>query len=436
MKTWKQIYKEKTKTADQAVALVKDGDVVYIGTSSSIAYKLATALWSRKNELENVTITSAVTSRVLPFYTEEAKGHFSIQSYFMGPAERAAMKIGNCRYSSLHLSEIRRWCRETSGITVAFLEVSQPDDYGYMSLGATGVSMHREVLETADRVVLQVNKQVPYVYGQDNLVHVSEAEAIVEADDRIDEFPDLPLTDDVVKISEYIVDEIPDGATIQLGLGGISGAVGYGLSRKKDLGVHSEMMTNSIRYLMEEGVINNKKKTYMPGKTVCAFAMGSAELYQYIDRNPEIYMGPYTWVNNPWIIAKNDRMMSVNTAMSIDLYGQVCADNLAGRQQSACGGQVDYVRGAQMSRGGKSFIALTSVFGKKDQKASRIVASFPAGTAITTTRQDVEYVVTEYGCINLKPLTMDERVKALISLAHPDFRQELTDQAKKLGIGQ
>ena len=152
------------------------------------------------------------------------------------------------------------------------------------------------------------------------------------------------------------------------------------------------------------------------------------------DRNPEVYLGPYSWVNNPWVIAKNDRMVSVNTAMSIDLYGQVCADNLGGRQQSACGGQVDYVRGAQMSKGGKSFIALTSLLCKKGRKTSRIQASFPAGTAVTTTRQDVEYVVTEYGCVNLKPLTMDERARALISLAHPDFREELTDQAIKMGI--
>ena len=434
MKEWKKIYKEKIRSADQAAGLVRDGDVVYIGTSSSIAYKLAEALWSRKDDFENVTISSAVTSRMLPFYTEEARGHFSVQTYFMGPAERQAMKAGNCRYTSLHLSQIPSWCRETSGITVAFLEVSKADDHGYMSLGATGVSMHREVLETADRIVLQVNQNVPYVYGLDNLVHVSEADVIVEADDRIDEFPDLPLTDDVLQISEYIVDEIPDGATIQLGLGGISGAVGYGLSHKKDLGVHSEMMTNSIRHLMEEGVINNKKKSFMRGKTVCAFAMGSNELYRYIDRNPEVYLGPYSWVNNPWVIAKNDLMMSVNTAMSIDLYGQVCADNLGGRQQSACGGQVDYVRGAQMSKGGKSFIALTSLLCKKGRKRSRIQASFPAGTAITTTRQDVEYVVTEYGCVNLKPLTMDERARALISLAHPDFREELTAQAVKMGI--
>lgn len=388
----------------------------------------------KKDDFEDVTICSANTARILPFYTEEAKGHFKILTYFAGPAERAAMKINNCKYTSIYLSDSRRWCQETSGITVAFLEVSRPDRFGYMSLGATGVSIHRDIILSADRIVLQVNPNVPYVYGQDNLIYASEANTIVEAEDAIDQVPDLPLTDNVMELSEYIVWEIPDGATVQLGLGGISGAVGYGLSKKKDLGVHSEMMTNSIKYLMEEGVINNKKKTYMPGKTVCSFVFGTKDLYDYIDRNPEVYLGPYTWVNDPWTIAKNDRMMSVNTAMSVDLYGQVCSDNLGGRQQSACGGQIDYVRGAQMSRGGKSFIALTSTLEKNGHKISRIVPTLPTGSAVTASRQDVQFIATEYGCVNLKPLTMDERARALISLADPDFREELTDQAKKLHI--
>ncbi|MEE1227387.1 MAG: acetyl-CoA hydrolase/transferase C-terminal domain-containing protein [Lachnospiraceae bacterium] len=434
MQDWQKIYQDKLRDVDQAVQLVRDGDTVYTGTASSEAYQLSMALWKRKDDFSNVTICSATTSRVLPFYTEEAKGHFSILTYFAGVAERAAMKVNNCRYTSLHLSNIRGWCQEVSGITVAFFEVSPPDRYGYMSLGAEGPAMHRAVVEVADRIILQVNKEVPYVYGQDNLIHVSEADVIVEADDPIDEFPDLPLTDDVKQLSEYIVREIPDGATIQLGLGGISGAVGYGLTNKKDLGVHSEMMTGSMKYLMEEGVITNRKKTFMPGKTVCSFAMGTRDLYEFIDRNPEIYMGEYTFVNNPYNIAKNELMMSVNTAMSVDLYGQVCADNLGGRQQSATGGQLDYVRGAQMSKGGKSFIALTSVLEKKGKKQSKIVASFPPGTAITTPRQDVQYLVTEYGCVNLRELTIDQRAKAMISLAHPDFREELTDQAKQLGL--
>lgn len=434
MKDWEKIYQDKLHTAEEAVKLVRDGDVVYIGTSSSIAYKLAEALWLRKNDFEDVTICSGVTCRMLPFYTEEAKGHFSVLTHFAGPGERAAMKAGNCRYTSMHLSESKRWIREVARITVGFLEVSKPDRFGYMSLGAEGVSMHREVAKAADRLILQVNSRVPYVYGKGNLVHVSEADAIVEADDEIDEFPDLPLTDEVQQLSEYIVRQIPDGATIQLGLGGISGAVGYGLSGKKDLGVHSEMLTNSIRHLMEEGVVTNKKKSYMQGRSVAAFAMGTRDLYDFIDHNPNVYMGPYSWVNDPRIIAKNNLMMSVNTAMGIDLYGQVCADNMAGRQYSACGGQIDYVRGSQMSKGGKSFIALTSTLQKGDKRSSRIMATLPVGSAVTTSRADVEYVVTEYGCVNLKALSMDQRARALISLAHPDFREELADQAGRLGL--
>lgn len=439
MEDWKKTYEEKLRGAHEAVRLVKDGDVVYLGTSASTAYKLAEALWDCRDNYEHVTICSAMTQRILPFYKEEAKGHFSVLTYFAGPAERSAMKAGNCRYTSMHLSESPRWVRNLSGISVALLEVSRPDRFGYMSLGAVGVSLHREIIDQAGLVILQVNKEVPYVYGRDNLVHVSEAAAIVEADDPLPEFPDMELTDEIRQLSEYIVDEIPDGATIQLGLGGISEAVGYGLSGKKDLGVHSEMLNNSMRQLMEEGVINNRKKSFMPGKAVSAFAMGTRSLYDYIDWNPDIFMGPYWWVNDPFIIAKNDRMMSVNTAMAIDLYGQVAADNLGGRQQSATGGQLDYVRGAQRSKGGKSFIALTSSLTKKAdetgrrEKTSRILPVLPPGTAITTGRQDVEYVATEYGCVNLKILTMEERARALISLAHPDFREEFWGPGQAAG---
>ncbi len=431
---WRDIYEEKRRTAEEAVKIVRDHDRVYIGTASSIAYKLAEALYGRKEELFDVLICQGLTSRKLPFFMPDAKGHFSTLTYFVGGGERIGISNGQTVYTSLHLSQIDYWCTEVARPNVAFLEVSEPDDEGYMSFGAYGVTFGTCVSGFAEHVVLQVNPQVPYVYGCENKIHVSDAEYIVEAEDSLDVVPDVPFDETLKTISDYIVDEIPDGATIQLGLGGLSGAIGFGLKNKNDLGIHTEMLTDSMMELMKLGVINNKRKNFMPGKAVTAFAFGTRELYDFVDHNEDIYFAPYRFVNNPVNIAKNDNMISVNTAMAVDLYGQVVADCLGGKQQSATGGQLDYVRGAQMSRGGKSFIALPSVVTNKKGTSSRIVSSFPVGTAVTTPRSDVQYVVTEYGCVNLKSLSMADRARAMISLAHPDYRDELEEDAKNMGL--
>lgn len=431
---WKSQYQEKLRTPEQAVKIVKSGDRIYTGTSSSIAYKLLEALYRRKDELENVVICHGMTGRPLPFFTPEAKGHFSTTTYFAGAGDRIGIKNGQTTFTSFHLSQIELWCRKVARPNVAFLEVSPPDEEGYLSYGAYGTSFHDYVRELADTVVLQVNPNAPYVCGDRSKVHISQADIVVEAADQPDTVPNLPLDDTLKRLSGFIVDLIPDGATIQLGLGGISNAVGFGLREKNDLGIHTEMLTDSMMELARLGVVTNRRKNFMPGKTVTSFALGTRALYDYVDHNPDLYFAPYSFVNNPVTIARNDTMISVNTAMAVDLYGQVAADCLGGRQQSAIGGQLDYVRGAQMSQGGKSFIALTSAHSGKGGAASRIVPAFPTGTAVTTPRSDVQYVVTEYGCVNLKELTMDDRARALISLAHPDFRDELTQGAKKLGL--
>lgn len=432
---WKQEYQEKLHTAEEAVKAVRSGDRVYIGTASSIAYRLVDALYERRNELEDVVICQGLTSRPLPVFTPEASEHFSTVTYFAGPGERLGIRNRQTTFTSFHLSQIELWCREIARPNVVFLEVSPPDEEGYMSYGAYGVTFHDYAREMADTVVLQVNRNVPYVLGEKTRVHVSQAGCIVEADDDIDQVPNLPVDDNLKNLSRYIVDLIPDGATIQLGLGGISNAVGYGLREKNDLGIHTEMLTDSMMELSKMGVVTNKRKNFLPGKTVTAFAYGTRALYDYVDHNESIYFAPYSFVNDPVNIAKNDNMISVNTAMAVDLYGQVAADCLGGKQQSATGGQLDYVRGAQMSKGGKSFIALTStVTSKSGETSSRIVPSFPAGTAVTTPRSDVQYVATEFGCVNLKVLTMNDRARALIRLAHPDFRDELREQAKRMGL--
>ena len=432
-KDWKKLYEKKLQTPAEAVRLVNSGDRIFVGTASGIAFQLCDALYGRKDELEDVVICHGLTPRILPFFEKEAAGHFSTISYFAGPGERTGIKNGQTRFTSLHLSQIEGWCRDVAKPNVAFFEVSEPDEEGYMSYGA--FPAFSEIVRTmADKVIVQVNKHVPYTLGKDTRIHVSQVTAVAEADDELFTIPNMPFDDTIKTLSQFIVDEIPDGATLQLGLGSLSNAVGFGLKDRNDLGIHSEMMTDSMMELMKAGVVTNKKKTLLPGKSVAAFAIGTPELYEFIDHNEDMYFAPYSYVNDPVVIAQNDNMISVNTAMSIDLYGQVCADCLAGNQQSATGGQIDYVRGSQMSKGGKSFIALTSTLTNKKGTSSRIVASFPAGTAVTTPRADVQYVVTEYGCVNLKAMTMDDRARAIISLAHPDYRDELTEQAKQLHI--
>ena len=431
---WKKEYQEKLCSPEDAVRKVKDGDRIYIGTAASVAYTLAEALYQRRDDFENVTICSGFSSRILPFYLPEAKGHFTSNTYFAGNAERTGIKNGLTVFTSFHLSQIRLWCRDIARINVAFLEVSSPDEEGYMSYGAYGVTFHNYVKEIADLVVLQVNPYAPYVCGTDHLIHVSEADCITVGEYQPTIVPNLPFDETIGKLSKYIVEEIPDGATIQLGIGGVSNAVGFYLREHNDLGIHTEMLTDSMMDLIKRGVVTNRVKSFMPGKSVVSFAFGTRELYDFVDHNEEIYFAPVSYVNDPYVIAKNDNMISINAAMAIDLYGQVAADCLDGKQQSAVGGQVDFVRGTQMARGGKSFIALPSSLERGDQTYSRIVVSLPPGSAVTTSRADVQYVATEYGCVNLKTLTMRDRARALISLAHPMFREGLTVQAKKMKL--
>ncbi len=428
-------YAEKLCSCEEAVQSVRDGDFVYLGTCTSMAYKLLDALGGRKDELNDVTIGSSQLRRPTPLISEEGSKHFRSSSYFIGATERQAISYGMGDFTTFHLSQADIWCKQIARPDVAFLEVTPPDENGYMNYGANGVALHDFIKEASKTIILQVNKCVPWACGEHNVIHVSDADIIAEADDELEVLENSPFDDTLSTISEYILDQIPDGATIQLGLGGTAEAIGYGLAKKNDLGVHSELLTNSMMFLMQNGNINNSKKTWMKGKCVIGFAFGSKELYEFMDHNEDIYFAPFTVVNNPVNIAKNDNMISVNTAMAMDVFGQVAADAIGFHQQSATGGQLDFVRGAQMSKGGKSFLAITSTF--KDRQGvtrSRITLGLPYGTAVTTPRSDVQYVVTEYGAVNLKVLTMHDRVRAMISLAHPDFRDQLTEEAKENGL--
>ncbi|MCR4709122.1 MAG: acetyl-CoA hydrolase [Clostridiales bacterium] len=429
-----RILKEKIVTADEAVKCIKDGDIVYIGTCTSTPYELSRALGRRSEELNDVTVTCSNLGKSLDILAMPEKFHGL--SYFMGPMERKSLKIGALDFTSVHLSQIDIWCRETCPPDVAFIEVSLPDEDGYVSFGATGVALNKFILENAKTVIVQINSHAPYVLGEDNKMHLSEADMIVRFDEEIFEVQNLEPDDKVRAISEFILDEIPDGACLQIGIGGIGNAVGFGLKKRNDLSVHSELMTDSLMELMKNGNVTNRHKGFIPGKSTVSFTLGTKDLYEFVDHNEDMYYMPFTVINDIRNIAANDNFISVNGAITIDLLGQVVADNINGDQFSGTGGQVDFVRGAQLSKGGKSFLAATSYNEnhKTGKRISRIVPTLAPGTAVTTARSEVQYVVTEYGCVNLKPLLRKDRTRALISLAHPDFRDELTEAAKQMGI--
>lgn len=432
---WCDEYKQKLMNAEEAVRLINSGDRVYVGTSSSASFVLMKALWDRRKELENIEITSSLVLKPMPLY-EEAEGNpFTFGTFFMGVQERKARDNGlKLNFTSVHLSQVDIWCKEVARPDVCLFDVSEPDENGYMCYGPSGIALNKFLKEGTDRVILQVNKQTPYIYGQNNLIHVSEADAIIEVDDALTTLANPAIDETTKTLSNIIVDQVPDGATIQLGLGSLSTAIGFGLGNKNDLGIHSELLSEPMLELIINGNVTNKYKGFMDGKSVFGFALGSAELYKYLNRNEKVYGAEFPFVNDPRIIAKNKNMISINSTMALDIFGQAASDSLGWKQQSATGGQLDFVRGAQWSEGGKSIIATTSSFIKNGKRISKILTAFPAGTAVTTPRSDIQYVATEYGCVNLKILNMSDRVRAMINLAHPDFRDQLTEDAKKLNF--
>lgn len=434
-----EVYRDKIMSGAEAAKLVKSGDRVYVGTASSFAYDMLDALWDRRDELEDVAILCSMSVRPSRMFSADHDGHnpFHVETFFLGAQERIAHRKHGMplEFTCFHLSQVDIWCRYVGKPDVCFFQVSEPDENGMVSCGPSGCCMYTYLAENARNIVFECNAQVPYIMnGEKHLLPLSIADAIVYAD-----YPVSPLAKDEVdeisqKISDLVMEEVPDGATIQLGLGKISTAVGYGLLQKNDLGIFSELFSEPMMELMKNGNVTNKNKGFMDGLSVFAFSMGSNEMYNFMDHNPDLYAGTFPFVNDPRNIAKNKRMMSINTAMSVDLFGQVAADSMGFTQQSAVGGQIDFVKGAQWSEGGKSIIALASSFEKNGQRQSKICLNFPVGTAVTTPRSEVQYIATEYGCVNLKKLNMSDRVRAMISLAHPDFRDQLRDEAKKHGL--
>lgn len=435
---WKKIYDEKRVTAEEAAAkYVHSGDTVGLG-GMILATASMNAIFDRlrSKDLENITFVGDLVVDKLPLTDATIPaGSYRYQSVFFGGQERKGYELNNVSFIPTqfhHYTEIVRRIHPK----VAVIPFSPPDEDGYCSIGPINACINHVFVEHSDILIAEINQYMPSACGDERLkVHVSKMDAIVEFDLPMTKFPAAPITEEDQMVANFILEHIPDGAVIQLGLGGMANAIGYGLKVKKHLGIHTEMFTESMMELMKSGVVDNSQKTFMPGVSVAGFILGNQELYDFCHNNKQTHFGPFDFVNNVENISKNDNLMSINNAMNVDLFGQVNAQSVGYKHFSGTGGQVDYVRGALHSKGGKSFIALpSSRLNKAGELESKITLSMPEGTTITTLASDVQYVVTEYGCVNLFAKDVPTRAKLLISIAHPQFREKLLFDAKQKHI--
>lgn len=429
---WQALYSEKKTTAEDAIAAtVRSGHRVFMSGNCSIPRALTDALVAYAPHVENVEIAQALSVGPAPWNDPEFQGHLRSNVMFIGQNTREAVWQGRADYTPVLLSEFPLLFKHQLPIDVALIHTSLPDEKGFCSYGIeTGLT--KTAAESARCVVAQVNSQMPYIMG-DTLIHVKAIDHVVEADAPLDEFAMGGSTNDPVveKIATHIAELIPDGATLQLGIGAIPDSVLQYLEDKQDLGIHSELFSDGVKRLVEKGVITGARKTLHPGKITAGFVLGSHELYQWLDHNGLVELHCTEYINDPCIIGHNYRQVAINGAIEIDLTGQVCADSIGTRLYSGVGGQMDFIYGAARSEGGVPIIALPST--AKEDTVSRITPMLKQGAGVVTSRNHVHWIVTEFGAVNLYGSTIRGRVKALISIAHPKFRDGLSEQAKALG---
>ena len=426
---WTNDYQKKVVSAAQAMKCVKSGDRVVFAHACGEPLELVDALVARAGELESVEINHMVAMGKGEYARPEYADSFFHKSLFVGASTRAAVKEGRGDYIPVFFHEIPKlFCEGYLPPNVVLVHVSPPDKHGFCSFGIS-VDYTKPAAQVADTVVAQVNPNMPRTHG-DSFIHVSEIDFIVESEQDVIELqpPAIGATEEA--IGRHIAGLVEDGSCLQLGIGGIPDAVLLFLHEKNDLGIHSEMFSEGVVDLYNEGVITNRRKSINKDKMAATFLMGTRRLYDFVDDNPAVNMFPVNYVNDPYVIGQNDRVVAINSAIQVDLMGQVVADAMGAAQFTGIGGQVDFVRGAARSKGGKAIIALPST--AKKGTVSRIVAALAPGTAVTTMRADVDYVVTEHGVAHLRGKGLRDRAEALLAVADPAFRDQIRDDAAAL----
>lgn len=436
---FQELYNSKKITVDEALCKIKSGDQIISALAAAEPKSILERLHEISDKVQDVTIVTCLPMGVYPYYENpKYKDSFFMEGWFYSGAIRKAHENRNVSFipNHLHLAASKRLIHRKPNIFIG--SACPMDKHGYISLSLSA-TYEREMIANADIVILEINPNMPRTFG-DTIIHISEIDYLVESDYSIPELPVATPSDKDRVIGKYIAELVEDGSTIQLGIGGIPNAVASELLNKKDLGIHTEMFTDGMVDLYEAGAVTNKRKTLMPGKMVATFALGTKKLYDFIDDNPAVQILKGCWVNDPHIIGQNYKMVSINTTLEIDLTGQCCSESIGHRQFSGTGGQSDTAVGAQNCPEGKSIIALYSTTDIKvgpngERKTiSKIVPRLTLGAAVSLSRNDVDYVVTEYGVAQLRGTSIRERVRRLIAIAHPDFREQLKEEANHLTI--
>ncbi|HOA25133.1 MAG TPA: acetyl-CoA hydrolase/transferase C-terminal domain-containing protein [Aggregatilineales bacterium] len=426
---WANIYHERRVTAEEAVRAIKSGDRVFLTGNCSVPQVVLAALVEyAKENLHDVELTQVLTVGEAAYAEPEMEGHIRVNTMFIGHGVRRAVQEGRADFTPVFLSEVPRLYRTELPLDVALIHVSPPDEHGFCSFGVE-VGVTKTAANVAKTVIAEVNPRMPRTLG-DSFIHISKIDLLVEVDYPLPEFRMGEPSEVQQAIGQHIAGLIEDGSTIQTGIGGIPDAVLQYLDSKKDLGIHTELFSDGVIDLVNRGIINNEAKTLHPGKIIAGFLLGTQRLYDFVHDNPIVELHPTEYVNDPFLIAQNEKMVSINSAIEVDLTGQVCADSIGPSLYSGVGGQVDFVRGAARSKGGKPIIALPST--AKDDTISRITWQLRPGAGVVTTRNDVHYIVTEYGVAYLYGKSIRERAQALINIAHPNFREELERKAREL----
>lgn len=425
---WLPHYMVKVVSPDEAVTTVKSGDRIFISGNAATPLLLTHALARRAGELRGVEVNHVLLLGEDPLAKPGMEASFRHNSLFVGPADREAIADGRSEYVPVHLSDIPAlFTEQVIPLDVAFIHVSPPDEHGFMSYGVECAAT-KAAAESARIVVAQVNERMPRTLG-DDFIHVSRVHKIVECSEPLLTLSPKPATDLEMKIAGHIATLITDGATMQLGIGGIPDAVLKLLDGRQHLGIHTEMVSDGVVEAIEKGIVTNAKKSIHRGKVIATFILGSNELYGYVDNNPLFELHPCNYTNNPFVISQNDNQVAINSAIEVDITGQVCSDSIGPKIYSGFGGQVDFIRGASYSKGGKPIIALPST--TKNDTISRIVPRLTPGAGVVTSRADVHYVVTEYGVAALHGKNLRQRADALLAIAHPSHQAELERALRK-----